>query len=152
MRIARKGPMSRIAVLIVIFALWCAFPPGDGSSASEREDCSLCGMWIDLYMKTRHVVTLEDGTSESFCSIACAAKYIKQHKGGVKMIQAADFDTTELISAENAFYLEGSDIPGVMSYTSRIAFSRLTQAEGFQARHGGRIVSFRDALESIERE
>ncbi len=126
--------------------------PATGAEISEREDCSLCGMWIDLYMKTRHVVTLEDGTVESFCSLACTAKYMKEHKGEVKRVQAADFETTDLIEAEKAFYLEGSDIPGVMSYTSRLAFSTREQAERYQKEHGGRIISFQNALESIERE
>jgi nitrous oxide reductase accessory protein NosL len=41
-------------------------------------------------------------------------------------------------------------VPGVMNYTSRIAFSTLEKAEDFQKKHGGSIISFKQALEEIE--
>lgn len=141
--------MVRTCLLIAFLALGS---PLNAGADSDREDCSVCGMWIDLYMKTRHVVTLVDGASESFCSITCAAKYVREHKDSVRMIQAADFETKELLEAQKAFYLEGSDIPGVMSNTSRIAFSSRERADRFRRTHGGRILSFQDALKSIGRE
>lgn len=117
---------------------------------AQREECSVCGMWIDLYMKTRHVITLEDGSSESFCSIACASKYIKGHEGNISRVMAADFNTRELVNAEEAFYLSGSDVPGVMTYTSRIAFSTQKAADAFQKKHGGSIITFDQALRELE--
>lgn len=124
--------------------------PADLLVGSEREDCEVCGMWIDLYMKTRHVVSIKDGSDISFCSIACTAKYIKKNRSEIFRIMAADYLTGEMIDTENAFYLSGSDVPGVMSYTSRIAFSTLEKAENFQGKHGGRIISFSQALEELE--
>lgn len=114
----------------------------------QREECEICGMWIDQYMSTRHVITLKDNTIKSFCSLACAAKYIREHKENVKDVKVADFLTQRLIDAEKAFYLEGSDVPGVMSYTSRIAFSTKDDAERFQSKHGGRIITFEKAMEN----
>jgi nitrous oxide reductase accessory protein NosL len=116
----------------------------------EREDCDVCGMWIDLYMKTRYVISLKNDTDISFCSIACTAKYIRKHQGEVSQIMAADYLSEGLTDAEKAFYLSGSDVPGVMNYTSRIAFSTLEKAEDFQKKHGGSIISFKQALEEIE--
>jgi nitrous oxide reductase accessory protein NosL len=143
---------KQAALLIVLPVIVLAFVFGALAHKEERAECSLCGMWIDLYMKTRHVVTRTDGTAESFCSIACASKYMKTHKGQVKMVLAADFETKELIEADSAFYIEGSDIHGVMSYTSRLAFTTRDQAERFRKEHGGDIISFKKALESIEKE
>lgn len=145
---------KQATLLIVLTVIVLAFIVGASAVGhkEERTECSLCGMWIDLYMKTRHVVTLTGGTAESFCSIACASKFMKKHKGQIKMVLAADFETKELIEADSAFYLEGSDIHGVMSYTSRLAFTTRDQAERFRKEHGGSIISFKEALESIEQE
>ena len=118
----------------------------------EREDCHVCGMWIDLYMKTRHVVTHRDGSERSFCSIACTSKYLGNHGGSVERIMAADYMSRELIEAKAAFYLSGSDVPGVMTYTSRIAFSNKDRAEEFQREHGGSIITFQQALDELNEE
>jgi nitrous oxide reductase accessory protein NosL len=103
-------------------------------------------MYLDQYESTVHVILLNDGTKLETCSLACAAKIYGKEKARVKKILAADFLTAELLDAEQAVYLEGSDIPGVMSYTSRIAFRNRADAVKFQKRHGGKIVTLKDAL------
>ena len=50
-------------------------------SDAEREECAVCGMWIEQYMNTRHVITMADDSEKSFCSIACAAKFIQANEG-----------------------------------------------------------------------
>lgn len=117
-------------------------------SEQPRAECEICGMWIDQYMGTRHVITLKDGTLKSFCSLVCTAKYLKKHKGDVKKIEVADFLTEKLVCADNAFYLEESDIPAVMSYISRVAFAEKSDAEKFQKEHGGRVITFNEALKN----
>lgn len=116
------------------------------SSAAERKECAVCGMYIDLYEKTAHVVYFDDGSSKVVCSLSCAARLIRENQGKTKNVLAADFLTGKLIDARDTLYIEGSDVPGVMSYTSRIAFRSRTDAEEFQRKHGGRIISFEDAL------
>ncbi len=111
-----------------------------------REDCRLCGMWIDQYMHTRHVLTAANGTQVSFCSFTCASKYLIRHKAEAKQLQAADYLTAELVDAEDAFYLLGSDAPPVMSYNSIIAFASIEAAESFQKLHGGKIMTFAEVL------
>jgi nitrous oxide reductase accessory protein NosL len=115
--------------------------------AGERRECVLCGMYLDQYESTVHVIVYNDGTREETCSLACAAKIYAKEKARIKTILAADFLTGEMIDAEHAVYLEGSDIPGVMSYTSRIAFRTKDDAETFQKKHGGKIVTFQAALQ-----
>lgn len=128
-------------VLISIASLSC--------EAGQRAECAVCGMWIDLYMKTRHVVILKDDTEMPFCSISCAARFMREHEGETKEVKAADYLTTELVDANEAFYLEGSDAPPVMGSTSMIAFSSRMNARRFRMIHGGRIISFDNALKSI---
>lgn len=112
-----------------------------------RKDCRVCGMWIDQYLHTRHVLSADDGTQIFFCSFTCAAKYMKMNKTPAKLLQAADYLTTDLVGVEDAFYLVGSDAPPVMSYTSIIAFAGRESAESFQRLHGGRIMTFAEVLD-----
>ena len=113
---------------------------------AEREECVICGMYLDLYERTRLVILFNDDTTKSTCSLACAAKVINQNRGRIKGVKVADFLTGKLLDADKAYFLEGSDIPGVMSYTSRVAFSSKTQASTIQKKHGGRIITFDRAL------
>ena len=140
--------MLRFKILpVCILAFFCLIHCGPIVPAQEaREDCHLCGMWIDQYMHTRHVLTVEDGTRISFCSFTCAAKYLKRHETEVTELQVADYLTAELVDAEDAFYLLGSDAPPVMSNTSIIAFASIEAADNFQKSHGGKIMAFTEVL------
>jgi copper chaperone NosL len=135
--------MIRTASLIIL--LFVAVNCGV-TFAGERKECAVCGMYIDLYEKTAHVLYFDDGSSKTVCSLACAAKLINENKGRIRKVLAADFPTGKLVDAKGAFYLEGSDVPGVMSYTSRIAFRSEVDAKVFQKKHGGSIISFDEAL------
>ena len=114
--------------------------------AAERESCVVCGMYLDLYARTRYVLTFDDGTIQSTCSLACAAQAIEKGGHKVRDVKVADCLTGDLIDARKAVYLEGSDIPGVMSYTSRLAFTSREKALSFQKKHGGTLISFDEAL------
>jgi nitrous oxide reductase accessory protein NosL len=103
-------------------------------------------MWIDQYEHTKHVVVLHNGKTEYFCSIACASRYIEVNGREIDKIKVADFITKQLVDADHAFYLVDSNIPGVMSYISRIAFSTSKSAEEFREIHGGKIMTFEEAL------
>ena len=138
--------LKNITVLVVFCVLTLTgFAHGQ---EKERKSCHLCGMYLDIYAATRHVVVYEDGTQMETCSLACAAKLYKGSDKKVTKIMAADYLTHELIDAQTAFYLEGSDVPGVMSYTSRIAFKTKADALEFQKKHGGTIIPFQEALKN----
>lgn len=129
-----------------LFLLFCLTISPGLARAAERKECLLCGMYLDEYASTVHVVIFNDGTRQETCSLACAVKIYAKEKARIKKIMAADFLTAELIDAEHAVYLEGSDIEGVMSYTSRIAFRSRADAVKFQKKHGGKIIMFKAAL------
>ncbi len=91
-------------------------------------------------MYTRHVVTKkEDLNDVKFCSLTCAAKFLKKNKATIQSIKVGLYLTGELIDAEKAYYLVGSDVPGVMSYLSKIAFSSKEDVVKFQKEYGGQI-------------
>ena len=132
-----------LTVAPVLFALLISSSFAGGS----RDDCFICGMWIDQYMYTRHVVTKkEDLNDVKFCSLTCAAKFLKKNKATIQSIKVGLYLTGELIDAEKAYYLVGSDVPGVMSYLSKIAFSSKEDVVKFQKEYGGQITVFSDAL------
>ena len=133
-----------MCLFLVFFSLNSAF--GVFAAEEKREDCRVCGMWIDQYMNTRHVLTEADGSRVYFCSFTCAAKYIRKHGADAKHLQAADYPTAKLVDAEDAFYLVGSDVLPVMSYTSIIAFADITEVKNFQKTHGGRIMTFAEVF------
>jgi nitrous oxide reductase accessory protein NosL len=132
------------AFLILFIAIF-SFPLV--TAGGDRKECSVCGMYLDLYESTKHMIVFTDGTEEETCSLACAAKIYRREQKRVVRIMVADFLTGTLIEADKAWYLEGSDVPGVMSYTSRIAFKDKVGAVQFQKKHGGRIISFKEAME-----
>lgn len=132
--------------IVYLMVLACPLLLSGIALGQERKSCHLCGMYIDLYASTRHVIIYEDGSQVETCSLACAAKLTKRSGKKISKIMAADYLTKELIKADSAVYLEGSDIPGVMSYVSRIAFKSKSDALAFQKKHGGKIITFQEAL------
>lgn len=123
---------------------WLLLAALAAATEAPRPECSGCGMWIDQYMRVRFVVTLGDGKTETFCSIACAAKFIQEHE--VVTVMAADFNTAGLTDAMEAYFVIGSDVPPVMSATSTVAFASRADASGFIKRHKGRIARYNEAI------
>nr|ADI87690.1 hypothetical protein LW2_0150 [uncultured Nitrospirae bacterium MY2-3C] len=140
--------LIRLSFMLISVTIICLSLSGTTLYSHERAECVLCGMWIDQNEHTRHMIRFEDDSTVDFCSFACLAKYLKNNHKKITRIEAADFLTTRMINVYNAYYLEGSDVPGVMSNISRIAFLELSAIKKFQKKHGGRIVSFKRALKN----
>jgi nitrous oxide reductase accessory protein NosL len=140
-----KPRLKILAVFLLTLASLIYYVPGVFAE-KVREDCRLCGMWIDQYMPTRHVLTEADNIQVSFCSFTCAVKYMKMHEVEVEQLKVADYLSTELVDVKDALYLLESDAPPVMSNTSIIAFASKKTVESFQKLHGGRIMTFDEVL------
>ena len=123
-------------VTIILFS-WPAF-------ASAQRWCNLCAMDLEKYRLTKYILTLSDGTEIHACSMHCAAIVLK--KEDVKKVRVADYFTGKMLNAGEAFYVLGSDIGGVMSKKSKLAFATLNDAKKFREEHGGRVARFRAAL------
>lgn len=108
--------------------------------------CDLCAMDLQKYRLTKYTLTLADGGKRYTCSIHCAAIIIE--KQNVEKIEAASYLTGSMIDAKKAFYVVGSDIKGVMSRVSKLAFVSKTEALEFQRSHGGVLTDFEGALKS----
>jgi nitrous oxide reductase accessory protein NosL len=66
----------------------------------------------------------------------------------VSEILVVDAKTEKIIDAKSAHYVLGSKAPGTMTTTSKYAFAKESDANAFQKKMGGKIVSYKAASQS----
>jgi nitrous oxide reductase accessory protein NosL len=143
---------SFVIALSVLIPLLC-FSQSFAAEVEEPKHCKQCGMDRTVYAKSRMLIEYEDGSFVGVCSLHCAAAEMKQNKDKqVKSVMVADYETEQLIEAKTATWVVGGDKPGVMTSVPKWAFSKKEAAERFIAEHGGKPVSFEEALNAAERE
>jgi len=105
-------------------------------------------LWHDLkmYHQTSNRLTFSDGTKVETCSIFCAAQYYEKRPTEVDRWEVVDYETKKWIDAKRARWLVGSDIPGVMTAISKVAFLSVEDVKKYEKKHGGTIGTFDDAL------
>ena len=114
------------------------------TQAKAQQWCNLCAMNLKTYRLTKYILTLENKTQKHTCSIHCAAIVINNNN--VIRIEVSDYETGNMINTEDSYYVVKSDIKGVMSKTSKLAFANRSKAEQFIAHHGGTLADFDRAL------
>lgn len=149
-----------LAVGVLIYFLYPGIRSTDGK-------CKLCAE--EIHKGMRYTVTLSDGGKIKTCCPTCGLHLQVHDPEKVTSAYATDYATGKTIEAAQAFYLEGSDVhhcdPQRMMrnetggiYTmdwhrcdpSLVAFGSRETAAVFQARHGGRIMSFDEAKEAVK--
>lgn len=118
--------------------------------------CPYCGMDRTQYHQSRHLIHYADDLVDGTCSLHCAALSLALNLDrSPKAIYAADYgaeaEPKPLVNVDQAVYLIGSDIKGVMTKVSKAAFAARGAAQAAQKRHGGEPGSFDDALRSAYR-
>ena len=113
--------------------------------------CPYCGMDRKQYHHSRHLVQYADDLADGTCSLHCAALSLAINLDrGPKAIYAADFGSTAdpkpLVNVDEATYLIGSKLPGVMTAKSKKAFASKAAAEAAQKEHGGELGNLDAAL------
>jgi nitrous oxide reductase accessory protein NosL len=114
--------------------------------AEEERWCPLCGMNLKMYHQTGNRLTFSDGVKTQTCSIFCAAQIYEKRAAEIDRWEVVDYETKIFIDAKKTHWLIGSDIPGVMTAVSKIAFSSLEDTQKFLKSHGGTINTFDEAL------
>lgn len=116
----------------------------------KRENCAVCGMYIDQYEKSSAELVRKDGTTEHTCGVACMLREVED-AGGIsafKSVKVHDWVTGKLVDAETATYVIGSKvIPDMVP--NYIAFANRDEAEAFAAKEGGDVIDFNIAYEDI---
>lgn len=113
--------------------------------------CPYCGMDRTEYHHSRHLVHYDDDLVDGTCSIHCLAISLALNLDrGPKAIYAADFgaagEVKPLIPVDDAVYLIGSKLKGVMTTNSKKAFASEAAAKTAQAEHEGTLGGFDEAL------
>ena len=132
------------------------------------DQCEICGRAV--HNAHHSSVILKSGRQIDACCPRCAMHYERNLPGQVARLSVADEVTGHEIEAQSAVYVEGSDQHPCMSESemaprepgveydlkfdrclpSLIAFKDESAAHEYQKEHGGRLVSFAQALESVK--
>lgn len=120
-----------------------------GITKAEEESCLYCGMFRSKYEHAWVIITHDDGSSEGFCSIHCAAIDMALHTDKpIRNITVGDFDTKKQIDANHAYWVIGGDIMGVMTVRAKWAFEAKEGADKFISTHGGRAATLREVIKT----
>jgi len=136
-------------ITIGFIILWINFfltLPFRIDAKEEPRWCPLCGMNLKMYHQTSNRLIFSDGSKNQTCSIFCAAQIYEKRPTEIDRWEVVDFETKGWTDAKKAHWLIGSDIIGVMTAVSKIAFSSSEDARKYQKNHGGTIGTFDDAL------
>jgi len=146
-----------MTLLLLSLAMVCgAADDKMGAPANKVEApaaCTQCGMDRTHFARSRMVITYGDGTSSATCSLHCAAADLKAAKGKrVVLIKVADYHSKRLVNARIAAWVMGGDVQGVMTPVAKWAFAQRADAEAFVKEHGGKLVTFDEALKAAKAE
>jgi hypothetical protein len=138
-----------------------------GRIAGGKPVCDVCKRFIKT--ETSFRITRPDGSMRVVCCPRCGLAAVIQHGG--RALDSVDFTTKKRVGAAEASYLEGSDIMECCTDTgfradegayrkiaydrcmpSLLAFARREDAEVVRQKHGGKILSFEEARQSVVRQ
>ena len=113
--------------------------------------CPYCGMDRKQHHRTRMLVQYSDDLTDGTCSIHCLALSLGVNVDREpKMIWGPDFasaaEPSLLLPVEKLSYLIGADIKHVMTKKSKHSFASADVAKVHQARHGGTLGDFDEAM------
>jgi hypothetical protein len=135
----------------------------------NRMACNICNRMTHAGMSYNVDV---GGHTEFACCPRCGMHYQMQHSGEIKRAWATDIDSGELVPAARAYYDEGGDIQycthdaqplqrGPQGVSVRgfdrclptlVAFKTRAEAENYQKVHGGRLLNYDQAMESVSKQ
>ncbi len=134
---------------------------------SAEEFCKLCQR--PIHAAVAYELDLKDGTHERTCCPRCAMHYQVSRPELVDRGWATDLVSGKKIAGDSAFYVEGGDVryctagdqpvrrePASLAerdfdrcLPTLVAFATRGEAEAYRTQHGGRILSYAEALESV---
>lgn len=156
-----------IGLAVICLAALLGYFVWSGKIAGGEPVCDVCKRTI--HMETSFRIVRPDGSKQAVCCPRCGLAATIQNGG--QALDAVDFTTKKRIRADGAIYLEGSDIMECCMDTgfrsdegayrkieydrcmpSLLAFAQRKDAEAVRQKHGGDILSFEDARQSVERQ
>lgn len=137
-------------------------------SAPRSDACQICER--PLHYGVHYELVLKDGTKETACCARCGMHLAVERPGEIRAARATDLPSGEMIAAETAWYVEGGDeefctlhSPSVVREPAGVArraydrclpqlvaFRTREQAEAYRSQHGGTVLNYAQALESVK--
>jgi hypothetical protein len=132
--------------------------------------CDICGRLV--HDARDSIVQLKDGARIHTCCARCALHYEQNHPGRISALLVAGRATGIKIDGQKALYVEGADEqlcgpltetpprePGVKfdrtfdrCLPTLVAFKDGAAARSYQAVHGGGLLTYERAVESVKRQ
>ncbi len=116
-----------------------------------KQWCPICGMDLKIFYKTNHIAKIHKNKNRQYCSVRCLVIDMREYEIKKEDIQVVDVKTENLIDAVSAFYVLGSNVKGIMSKTSKLAFAKEKDALAFVKENKGKIVDFETVLKSAKK-
>ncbi len=128
-----------------------ADPQASVNDIGKYPKCPYCGMDRRQFHHSRMLVHYSDDLADGVCSLHCAAISLSLNIDRDPQAlwvgdNAAPDDIKPLVDVDQAVFLVGSRIPGVMTARSKVAFGSAEAAQAAQARQGGELLRFDQAL------
>ncbi|WP_428828381.1 nitrous oxide reductase accessory protein NosL [Azonexus sp. IMCC34842] len=113
--------------------------------------CPYCGMDRKEHHRTRMLVQYSDDLVDGTCSIHCLSLSLSLNiDREPKTIWGPDYGSNieprPLLPVDQLLYLIGADLKHAMTKRSKHSFASADIAKEFQAKHGGTLAKFDDAL------
>ncbi len=156
-----------VALAVICLAALLGYFVWSGRIAGGKPICDVCKRAI--HSETSFRIARPDGSMKAVCCPRCGLAAVIQNGG--RALDAVDFTTKKRVGAAEAIYLEGSDIMECCTNTgfrsdagayqkmeydrcmpSLLAFARREDAEMVRQKHGGNILSFEEARQSVVRQ
>lgn len=117
----------------------------------KYKKCPYCGMDRMEHNKTRMLVHYSDDLADGVCSIHCLALSLslnvdREPKGIFGPDFASTAEPRPLLPVDQLTYLIGAELKHAMTKKSKHSFASADVAKEFQAKHGGTLAKFDEAL------
>jgi len=128
-----------------------ADPKPQENDIEKVPKCPYCGMDRKQFHHSRMVVHFSDDLYDGVCSLHCAAISLSVNLDrDPKAIwvgdNAAASEVKPLVEVDQAHFLVGSSIKGVMTKRSKVAYGSADTAKASQTANGGELANFDQAL------
>jgi hypothetical protein len=156
-----------VGLAVICLAALLGYLVWSGRIAGGKPVCEVCKRVIQT--ETSFRIARPDGSMQAVCCPRCGLAAVIQNGG--RALDAVDFSTKKRVGAAEAVYLEGSDIMECCTGTgfrsaegafqkmaydrcmpSLLGFARREDAEMVRQKHGGNILSFEEARQSVVRQ
>jgi len=113
--------------------------------------CAYCGMDRRQYHHSRMLIQYSDDLSDGICSLHCASLSLainidREPKAIWVADNASGAQIKPLLEVDQANFLIGSQLKGVMTKRSKVAYGGDQAAKAAMAAHGGELGNFDQAL------